>query len=778
MQFANFLTTAVFRLTRKCLFIGVPLAGCMVAPIVYGQSEPTPETGFQGLKGLVSADPPGELLDALDGFPESWTAWTDDTVKELNAFYREMPGEIEGQRTSLIGLKARLHTIDQALSDSRYEPIRGKLLDLRGAISKRIDLFQAVLDTLTDRHPKSDTSSIRQQLLARLTSLEAFLDGAIGGGKWETYLLTNEVRGLLLQHNGAGNDQLPLLNELKTSLKRMRVAKSSRDPEIITFCGYETVKNFHHDLELAVAAIERETNGISWSDIRSEIKRLIGELENYEKSQLLNSAAQVRSAHDRLRELSPDAGGRLTWALRQHYFNSNFHASFTEGFLNRMMATSKVDAGEVRDFILGANVYGSQTTASNSFVDLLPANSGARFQIQLTGDVSNDTNAYASRAVIHTIGQHHFQGVKDVYFNGTTFSTAPAMVNVMASNTPVSASTRADRIPIFGGIARRIALREANRKTPESEAIAAERVDSRVSPRFDSEVDDAFAQLNAQLRDKMALPLQAEQLYPDYIAAMSTDTKVTVSSRLMADWKLGGGAPPIEENGSEDAQISFHETLLNNTLDQLPIAGKTMTEPEFEELVKQKIRKLFPRMKLLDQTRPKIQAVAGEPERIIFADHDPLRVKFEDGKMFLMVRAGFEQKTESGENTPPQLVTIAWTMSLAGDEIVLTRGDVTVEPMTAGENIAQQLLTAGVIKSRLAKSFPNSSVAPRTFSVDRPDKASLSLRVNGLTMQNGWLTVTLVGTTAPSVVNSGNVMIPGTVTFSDGSVQPEFDVVR
>ncbi|MDB5386232.1 MAG: hypothetical protein JWM11_1878 [Planctomycetaceae bacterium] len=737
MHLSVCLKTALMKVSRICLCTGSLLVGSFLATSAWGQSEPTPVSASAGLKDLLPADPPDVLLDTLNGLPASWKSWADSATGELSAFYGATPGDIAGQRAVLARLKERLGTIDRSLSMSQYQPIWIQLRGLRWGLLKRIELLEAVLDTLSDHQTKSFAQSARQRLLESLGSVEAFLDSGVSGDAgWKTYLRTDQVRGHLL----TGADNLTLLTSLTKSQHNLRFAQKWNDPAVQEFSSNPTLKNYLRDLDVAVAALERETSGVRWNDIRTEFKRLIGELETYEEDQLRSSAGQVRTAFDKLRELAPDGGDRLARVLRQHFFNSNFQASISEGFLNRMMDKSRVESGAVRDFILGADVYGSQTTASRSTVDLVPASSNAHLQIQLNGEVSNNTEAFASRATIYSVGSNQFFGIKDVFFDGSSFSTAPATVNATASNTPVGASTKADGIPIFAGIARRIAIRSANRSRPESEAIAAQHVEERLWPRFDSEVNSAFSQLNLDLRNKVTQQLQSEDLYPDYIAARSTDSELTLSTRLMSPGELGGGAPPLEAVGTGDVLFSFHETLLNNALDRMSIAGKTMTEPEFEQLVNTKLNKFFPKLKLPEPAAP-ASAANGELKRIMFADNDPVRVKFENGNFLLIVRAGFERDAEHGGNIPPQIVTIPWTISVVRDELVMNRGDISTEPLTANENVARQLVTAGVIKSRLEASFPSSPKVARTFHVDKPGKGPSRFRIDAITLQSGWLSV-------------------------------------
>ncbi len=693
--------------------------------------------GSEGLQGLLPADAPQGLLATLNRLPDTWDSWNKSFTQELNEFYSNTPSSIAAQRAALDRFKTRLATVDGARIDVRYQSIRDELSGLHGALKRRIEVLEAALDTVTDSQTNSTSISEKAQLSASLERVDAFLDAAVGGQAWKTYLQTSTVR----QHLSSAQDDSKLIPALQVSLRKARFARNSQAPAVRQFATVPALKDFHHDLDRTIAALERGVSGVKWDDVRGQVKLLIDGLENYESSQLREAARQVRLAYDKLRDVAPDGGDRLTLALRRHYLDTNLHVSISEAFLNRFAAQSRTEAGPVRDFILGADVYGDQTTVNHSSVDLLPSDKGAHFRISLTGEVSTSTEAVASKAVIYSAGNHQFFGGKDVFFDGDTFSTGPATVNVAASNVPVGASTQADRIPLLGGIARRMAINAANRNRPESEAIAAERTGSRVEPQFNAEVDSAFVRLNAELQDKARRPLLTENLYPDYKTARTTDTELIFNSRLMADGELGGGASPIESIPAAGIAFNIHDSLLNNALNRVDVAGKTLTETEFIQLIDQRLKKYFPGVNLENHRHLKAgKPDITEPNAMVFATTDPIRIRIVDGNVVLTIRAGFERDADQGGNIPTQIVTIPWSVTLDGDEVVMKRGDVSIDPLTPPENIAEQLVLAGVIKSRLAKSFPDRRSA-RSFKVDRADGESLMLRIIDIKMVDRWLLI-------------------------------------
>lgn len=706
---------------------------------VEGQPAPAAATG---LKGLLPAEAPEGLLNTLSTLPESWAQWAESVTTELTKFYSETSDTVDGQRAALQRLKVKLGTIDKALADPQYGSIRGQLRSLHGALSRRIDVMEAVLDTLAGNPAAGKASSVdnaKENLLTAVDVVNSHLDGITGGDNWKKYLQTSDVRTWV---TGEG-DAAKLAEALKPVLTKAQSAASSTDAAIKEFASNPAIKTYSRDLDRAVATLTRSIAGVNMDEVRNQLKALLEGLDKYEATGTSDSATQVRTAYDKLRDLAADGGDRLTSVLRQYYFNSNLQVTISEGFLNRVLAKTHIEEGGVRDFILGADVYGCQITSTSSKFDLLPSESGANFRINLTGTVTTSTEGYKSSVVIYSQGNHQFTAFKDVHFDGDKFQTSPANMHVYASNAPVDASTRADNVPILGGVAKSIVMNAAIRKRQEAEAIAAQRVTSRVGPEFDNEVDDKFTELNSKVQNKVNDPLKAENLYPDYRSSRSTDYDFSLNSRVMADHELGGGVAPTEAVTDGEMVLRIHESLMNNFFDRLGINGKTMTEDEFRKVLEDKMSKLLSKQVSLNKAKePTGDEAKNQPRAFMFTEKDPLRAKVVDGQIHLIIRAGFQRDEDKGGNIPPQIVTIPLSLSVEGEEVVVTRGDVSVDPVEAPGNVAEQIARAGVIKKKLETSIQNKRDS-RTLKVDRDEGDPINVNVVGFEALDGWLSIKL-----------------------------------
>ena len=235
--------------------------------------------------------------------------------------------------------------------------------------------------------------------------------------------------------------------------------------------------------------------------------------------------------------------------------------------------------------ILGANVVGTQTTNSKLGVNLIPREDGLGISFNLSGTTNSRTRGYTSQAIIYTSGYQTFNGSKLVTFDGDKFSTSRASLNVTARNNPYNAQIRG------GGLAqlfRGTALRQAQAKRGQTEAIARSRLRNRVLPRFNKEIDSQFSKANKELNAKVYEPLRKLDLYPQYMSFRTTSDLVIVDALLREDQELGGDRPGmLSMPGRGAARVLIHESWINNAISKMDLAGKTMTS----ERTSQGIRK-------------------------------------------------------------------------------------------------------------------------------------------------------------------------------------------
>lgn len=425
---------------------------------------------------------------------------------------------------------------------------------------------------------------------------------------------------------------------------------------------------------------------------------------------------------------------------------ANFRLSVSESFMNRLIAQERVDPGPVDDVILGAKVTGQQTTVSRIRADLVPSFDKARIALVLNGDVQSLTKGVTPQAVIGTLGQQQFVGVKEVYFDGVQLTTRHATVYIRARNQTVGAVTPLSGT-LFGGLADRIAFGVAERQKSAGEAVARDRLAERLFPTFDGEVDEKLAQANRQL-SPLRKQLESSKLLPSTQSVWTTDTNL-VYEGFLGDEKTAPsiGTLPDPVEGERGLRFSIHESLMNSLIDRLGLKGYKTTDRELRDLEKSFLSLMgaqAPEDSPKDSDGPDLLPQLPGKDSLVtdieFDDVEPMTVKVEPDRLVVKIKAHFKPAGQAV--LPPMEVTIPYQTKLVGSKIRLAAGQVRVvaqdradpeEPPTLMETMVQKVIEGDLIPLEFDRELPASLW---TAAGPRP-------QVTAIKSENAWVTFSI-----------------------------------
>jgi hypothetical protein len=710
---------------------GLVLSGVLVSGSCWLSA--ADEAPAAGLRGVLPSGVPADLSATIADLPENWKDWGTALTSELTTLYETENVDVPAQRNALGALRARLETVNKHAADSRYKSILPKLVTLSGELKRRLDLAEAALDTL-EQGPQIRSAKIdeaRKQVVNASQSLDSWLNGIQNGSGWAKYVRTGAVREAV---NGDPAETAGKLTPVQTRLAEKNNLADAKSRDFLAkpeFASYESAINGYL---AALAAPAAATNS---PELRKNLGALLSAIEDYEGVHSSANAAVARKAFESVRETAPDGGERISAALRNNYFNYNLRVIASEGFLNKLAGESRDESGPVVDFILGANVTGSQFTHTNVTIDLVPSGRNAQFDITARGQVSSSTQGVTDQATVFTQGNHSFTAAKRITFDGEKFWTQPARIGISANNTTTGADAN---VPLFHRMANNIAVRRAEGLRGESEAIAASRLQDRVLPQFNSEVDKQFgpnSKINVDFNDRMSA-LRELNLYPDAKSWSTTDSDLKVATRLMGPNELAASDPNPALVLGRGATILVHESLMNASADRLDIAGQTLTEDEVRARMESNLTKMLGREVKFKDDRPAPSEDETGLRSFIFDKVDPIRVQVSDGTLTLTLRTGFKQ--EGKEDIPTQIINLPMTFSVDVKNIVIEPGSVSIAAAEPAESAAKQLARAGVIKKKIESTFPRREI-DRVSYVTR-DKKKVLVAVTRIRALDGWLSVT------------------------------------
>lgn len=467
---------------------------------------------------------------------------------------------------------------------------------------------------------------------------------------------------------------------------------------------------------------------------------------DFEHANRLAHTEIARTLYDRVRKRHPQIYTSIQPVYVQEYFNYNLHFVISEPLLSRMVSDYRCERGSVADCILGAWVTGSQVTDTKVRADIRPSLNSAAFDIVVDGRTVSNTQGRKHPAVIYTRGNHPFNIVKTAYFDGTRLSGSPANMDVRPNNQTVGASTKFDRVPILGKIARNIAFNEAVSKKPESDAIAAKKMAMQALPQFEREIAGKFQEANENLQNNLLANLRKRGIEPSQYSARSSETHLALSSRTVTVDALAAPLPPSTPAPSHGVAVQMHESAMNAAIESLDFSGQMSVaqvigriEEALEELVKKEV------------DLRKSGAQAEDKTEFDFEPRDGIRVRFEQDQVVFVIRTGFYQ-TAQDRRIPRHSFEIPVGIEIRDGELMLippptdTKGIVAIRPQAIeGRSSIRSVVQARTIaKELLDKTFQNGPVkVDPNLDLTLGDGSTLRLRLTEFQMTDGWITAVL-----------------------------------
>ena len=718
------------------------LSALMFAPALFGYAQPakpkpapTAKPG-PGLRGILPDEVPDALsFEAFNDLGKSWEKWGAGVAEDLGTLYESEDSTAATQRKTIASIRTKLKTANAAIGDGSGKQDL-KLTALTANIHRRLDIAEAILDTL-EADPKVAQAKQAKAAWASLgravSDLESDLNGYANGGAWKSYVRTAKIRKAAADKNGGepelANVAAKIAGRSKLSDKAAREFLSGS-----SFIALETAING------VLKAANAKPKTVNVAKLRGELKTMVAALETYDATSGLVAAGNARKAYDAASAESADGGYALGEAMRTHYFNYNFRIYVSESFMNRLIAETRTERRQISgDRVMEATIYGSAVTTAKVGVDLLPSRRDARFDILLTGATRSNTVGVTSQASIYTTGNHYFWARKEVRFDGASFSlNRPARISVSANNTTTGARTKFSGWPILGGFADNYAMGEARKRRGQSEAIARQKISKQVLPEFNKEVSSTFAKANTQVKDQWFKRIDKAGLTPDVRSVRTTNDYLLVNSRVMMPTEMAGSSSNAFDRPGNGVTVKIHESAMNNAFNRLEIAGKTLTEADLIDKIETSLMDVLG--KDYESNKPKQPKGKKDPDKFVFDKHDPIRFRVRNGALNIIINAGLKRTGE--EDIPPQIVTIPIKLSVAGKDIVMKRGTVSVEPAQKPDSAAKQIVRAGIMRKKIEDSI---GVEKRsntlTLGSGEKDKKPVNVKITKIRTANGWVTV-------------------------------------
>lgn len=489
-------------------------------------------------------------------------------------------------------------------------------LDLRSdlgrtahAIKRRLVVWERLRaivsgQTSTVSMTVSDSDHCRQVI----ESLELELERVHHGGAWREYLLLDEAKR---QFCGIGiRDTIECRKLAKRILLRMEYTVLT--PGQYGFLEQPVICDYAAELRrLAVEPIDYLV--------------LMDALERYENEGRSEHALHVAAAQQTLRWADSASIAELGLMLNAHYRNANLRIAISEDLLNRFIPTTAARVQEVDDVILGTSVFGQSETMTQLRLKLLPSSRSWRFALEALGEVNAQTYSSRGPATFYAEAESEFRAEKRVVVHPHRIAEHPAYAVAENSTSLTGIQTRLDPLPIVGEVTKRIARRRYYTKLPAARSESERKIAWRAGTALDNEVAQQLAETRQRFADNFRHPMQTLAVNPVALEMRTTKNEAIARVRLAAHDQLAAHSPrPTSPEGSW-LSVQIHESALNNCIEQLGWQGRRV-----------KLKDLYREVgDLFNLSDAKIPEELPNDVTVRFAQQDPLRVSFHDGRMTL-----------------------------------------------------------------------------------------------------------------------------------------------
>ncbi len=709
--------------------------------------EPSVDVVFQpavdaGLNGVIGTAIPTEIgVETLYTLSEPWWDWADQTTAALTALYS---GELDvaGQRDTLTALRGQAEALRAGSVEAVDATERDLMTVIAGRILRRVELFSAILDATS-----VDAGAARQGHLASaytqasnsLNELTHQLSHMRNNEAWFDFIEAPGLEAALLSQGAdpAAMDVVARVHEKLAARHRLSDVQAA-------FLSRSMFVNLESALE-GVLAASAMPQGLSYGDtLRALATELVAATEQYQNEISSSSSATIRRVLAQWSLVAVDGGTGLGAVVNRNYFNYNVRITVSEGMMQRVVNERRREGDRINQQQNCMTITGRQCTTTDVTVDFRPCEESAKFTVILNGRVSTRATADVACISVYSNGCHCFHAEKDVCFDGFDFCISRARVGARANNQMVDASSHVSRVPLLGRAVDNFALNAAEQKKEETDQQVASQIRREVATQFNRELYNQFHDAPYRIEDEFYGPLREQGIMPETLVLSTTEDVMLVRARTMEPHEVAGNAPYLTPAvPAAGLLIQIHESALNNGFDRMNLAGRVMTETEFQAEIEDRLSELLNQE--VDLPDPVVEpGQEATVNTFIFAEEDPLRFVFEDNTVYLILRTGLQRDTG---DIPTKKITIPMVFSVEEEGIVSRvrlsdagNPEIRVEP-AAPTTPAAHLREAPIMRGVIQRSIQDSTRDSR-LELDIEDK-TIELFVRQIQSADGWLSVIL-----------------------------------
>jgi len=645
-----------------------------------------------------------EQFRELQQFDET-RAWAASGVKTFEAIHR-LNSLHSKDLPPLLDQLGRVAKEGIALAKVAVSPERRGHIVRAGYGTVRRELLWRQIHEIASNSGTADARAALLDSPLRLEEVSARIDRQTHSGAWRTYLRLNDIQermrhGSVESRAALARDVLARMNSRKLTAAQRAVLQRSPFFEL-----------------------ERELR--RWVVQPIAYPQLLADIETYEDSHASEAAHRVADCYQVIR-WSEDANiANLAKLLDTHYRNANLRVAIRDDLLNRMLPQQDDFEEEVNEEIIGAQVFGNAQGSARMRTVLIPDSRRWRFGLEVEGEVESQTAATRGPATFFNDGYSRYQArtLFQIDHHGVHVSDSEARANMDSELTGFQ--TLFDSLPIVGWVARGIARQQHDDQTEMARWVSETRLETRMRERLDSEVQTQLETAQAKIETKIITPLRKLELNPSAVEMRTTKNRLIARYRLASAHHLSAFTPRPQAPSDSMLSVQVHETMLNNTLEQLGLDGR-----------RSKLRELYRDLAdAFDRTDLEVPDDIPDGITIQFAEVNPIRVRCEDGKLTLTIKIA---ELKNRRNAWHDFIVRAEYVPDATDIHANLVRDGVVQLIGNRLSFGDQIMMRTIFSRTLSKNQPFNVINKKLAA----NPAIADLNVNQFVIEDGWIGVAL-----------------------------------
>lgn len=587
-------------------------------------------------------------------------------------------------------------------------PASGELGQLQYALGRQLDIWQHIHRARLEKG--APQGMVDGQTMAQaLDEVESLLQSHDAGPTWKEYLRLNGLRGLTTTDS-------PGLLESRARLARdvlhAQSAPQLTDEQRAWLARPEFTKLRSH---LRV-----------WAAPRVEHRSVLEAMERCEDEMTPEAVQRLTELMDRLRWSESTFDRQLAVTLDQYYRNANFRLSCTAELLNRLIPAWHRQRDPVRETILGAAVTGHSDTLSRLSVALVPDAQRIRLSVLAQGTVHSNTNSRKGPVLLRGRGTTEYLVEKPIWCDGHGLHMEPARARALDRSGLPGITSQLDGVPLLGWLIREVAKQQHFERRGEVRSQVQNRVATKACRRLDAEIEQQEQRLRESLQQVTNERLRQVGLVPEITDMQTTHERLTFRCRVASPYQLGAHTARPQALRNSMLSIQVHESLLNNLLDQLQLAG---WRGPVENLITHVATRL-------NTTAPKLPEDFPEGIWIELAAEQPVRIRCVEDR--LQLRIAIEKFITPRRRWKSFQVVGYYRPDLTQREADLMR-DGTIELIGTSVGLRDQVALRGIFTRVLSKNDRWSLLGGRLVQHAR----LVDLAVTQFVVRDGWFALSV-----------------------------------